>query len=49
MPDAKADITDYALEKTMDGIFYYVAVEEAAIRNDPLKRSTELLQKVFAA
>lgn len=48
MPDAKADITDYALEKTMDGLFYYVAQEEAAIRNDPVKRSTELLQKVFA-
>ena len=47
MPDAKADITDYALEKTMDGIFHYVAVEEAAIRNNPVERSTELLQKVF--
>jgi len=48
VPNAKADITDYALEKTLDGLFYYVAVEEAAIRNDPVKRSTELLQKVFA-
>lgn len=48
VPDVKADITDYALDKTLDGVFYYVAVEEAAIRNDPLKRSTELLQTVFA-
>ena len=47
MPDAKADITDYALDKTLDGLFYYVAQEEAAIRNNPVERSTELLQKVF--
>lgn len=47
VPDAKADITDYALEKTMDGLFYYVAQEEAAIRNNPVERSTELLKKVF--
>jgi hypothetical protein len=47
MPDAKADITDYALDKTMDGLFYYVAQEEAAIRNNPVERSTELLKKVF--
>ena len=47
MPDVKADITDYALEKTLDGLFLYVAREEAAIRNNPVERSTELLQKVF--
>ena len=47
VPDAKADITDYALDKTLDGLFYYVAQEEAAIRNNPVERSTELLQKVF--
>ncbi len=49
MPDVKADITDYALDKTLDGLFVYVAREEAAIRTDPVKRSTELLQKVFAS
>jgi hypothetical protein len=31
----------------MDGIFYYMAMEEKAIRQDPIKRTTELLQKVF--
>jgi len=31
----------------MDGIFHYVAVEEAAIRQNPAARTTELLQKVF--
>ena len=47
MPDAKADRTNYALDGTLDGLFTFVAREEAAIRNDPLKRSTELLQTVF--
>ncbi|NIA69169.1 DUF4197 domain-containing protein [Pelagibius litoralis] len=47
VPDAKADLTDYALEQALDGLFTYVAREEAAIRSDPAKRTTEILQKVF--
>ncbi|WP_200889333.1 DUF4197 family protein [Geoalkalibacter ferrihydriticus] len=31
----------------MDGIFYYLAEEEAAIRRNPAKRTTELLRQVF--
>lgn len=46
-PDIKADLSEYVVEKGMDGIFYYLAKEEAAIRQDPLKRTTELLEKVF--
>lgn len=48
MPNVKADVTDYTLNKTLDGLFYYVAREEAAIRKDPVKRTTALLRKVFA-
>jgi len=33
----------------MDGIFYYMAKEEAAIRTDPAKRTTDLLKRVFGA
>lgn len=47
VPDVKADLTNHVIEKGMDGIFYYMAKEEAAIRKDPVKRTTELLQKVF--
>lgn len=47
VPDAKADLTQYVVDKAMDGIFHYVAEEEAAIRNNPAKRTTELLQRVF--
>jgi len=47
MPDVKADLSKHVIERGLDGVFLYLAREEAAIRNDPVKRSTELLQKVF--
>lgn len=47
VPDVKADLTDYVVQKGMDGIFYYMAKEEAAIRKDPAKQTTDLLKKVF--
>ena len=47
VPNVKADLSEYAIEKTLDGMFYYLAKEEAAIRNDPRKRTTELLKRVF--
>jgi hypothetical protein len=49
VPDVKADLTDYVVEKGMDGIFYYMAKEEAAIRANPVKRTTQLLKRVFGA
>jgi Protein of unknown function (DUF4197) len=45
--DVKADLNRYVVDKGMDGVFYYLAREEAAIRQNPAKRTTELLQKVF--
>ena len=47
VPDAKANLTEYVVEKGMDGIFYYLAREEAAIRQNPAARTTDLLRKVF--
>ena len=46
-PDVKANMKDYVVEKGIEGIFYYIAKEEAAIRKDPAKRTTDLLKKVF--
>lgn len=46
---SKAQLNDYVTSKALDGIFYYVAREEAAIRANPAKRTTEILQKVFGA
>lgn len=47
VPDVKADLTRYTVEKGLSGLFTYVAKEEAAIRNNPAKRTTQLLQRVF--
>lgn len=47
VPDVKSNLTQYVIDKGMDGIFHYMAVEEKAIRQDPVKRTTQLLQKVF--
>lgn len=49
VPDVKGELTDYALEETLDGLFFQLAKEEAAIRQDPKKRTTDLLQRVFGA
>lgn len=47
VPDVKADLSDYVIQKGMDGIFYYMAKEEAAIRQNPAKRTTDILKRVF--
>ncbi len=49
VPDVKSDLRAYVVEKALDGIFFYVAREEAAIRNDPAARTTELLKQVFGS
>jgi hypothetical protein len=46
-PRLDADLTDYVVERTQDGIFFYLAREEAAIRADPARRTTDLLRRVF--
>lgn len=48
MPDVKANLTQHVLDLGLAGIFHYMAEEEAAIRKNPVKRTTAILQKVFA-
>lgn len=48
-PPIEADLTDHVLDEGINGIFHYIALEEKAIREDPLKRTTELLQRVFGS
>lgn len=47
VPNVKADLLEHVVNEGMNGMFYYIAQEEAAIRKDPIKQSTELLKKVF--
>ena len=49
VPDVKGDLVDYTATMAIDGLFKTLAVEEAAIRADPLKRTTDLLKTVFGA
>lgn len=49
VPDVKANLQQHVIDNGMAGIFHYLAQEEAAIRKDPLKRTTDILQKVFGA
>lgn len=42
------DLDDYVTNKAMDGVFMMVEKEERAIRKDPVKRTTDLLKRVFA-
>jgi len=43
------NLTDYTINKTLKAMFYYLAIEEAAIRKNPAKRTTQLLRRVFGA
>ena len=47
VPDLKADLSEHVVEKGLDGIFHYLAEEEAAIRSQPVARTTDLLKRVF--
>ena len=49
VPDLKADLTGHVLDYGLSAIFAYLAQEEAAIRADPARRTTELLRKVFGS
>ena len=49
VPDVKADLTRHVLEKAIGGIFLYLGREEASIRDNPAKRTTDLLRKVFGS
>ena len=44
-----ANINQYVTKKALDGVYYMVAQEEAAIRKDPLGQASSLLKKVFGS
>jgi len=47
VPDVQANLTGYVVDKSLQGIFHYLAQEEASIREDPARQTTALLKKVF--
>lgn len=48
-PKVDADLTSHVVGEGSDGIFYYLAQEEKAIRENPLKRTSQILQRVFGS
>jgi len=49
VPPLDANLTDYVVDGGMDGIFTYLAEEEKSIRENPVKRTSEILQRVFGS
>lgn len=47
VPDVTTDLTQHVVDKAMEGIFFYMAKEEAAIRENPARQTTQLLKRVF--
>jgi len=43
------DLDDYVTRKALDGLFVKIAEQEKQIRENPVARTTDLLQKVFGA
>lgn len=47
VPNVSADLTTHATDLAFKGVFHYIAQEEQAIRTNPVKRTTDILQRVF--
>ena len=45
--DAKRDLISHGVDYGLSGLFKYIAVEEKAIRDNPAKRTSEILRRVF--
>ena len=45
--DLAQRLSDHAVDKALDGVFYYVGEEERAIRRDPLGQASSILRRVF--
>ncbi len=47
VPDVKGNLIQHVVDGGLQGIFHYLAKEESQIRKNPVKHTTELLNKVF--
>ena len=45
--ESSLNLDQYVANKSLDGLFKYIAMEEKSIRNNPAARTTDLLKKVF--
>jgi hypothetical protein len=45
----RTEIINFATAKALDGAFFFIAQEERAIRRDPVRRTTDILRRVFGS
>ncbi|WP_421792695.1 DUF4197 domain-containing protein [Hyphobacterium sp.] len=45
--DYREQVTDFAVEKALDGVFYYVGEEERSFRANPTRRAEDVLRGLF--
>jgi len=45
---ARTDLISHGVRYGLDGVFDFIAVEEKAIRENPARRTSEILRRVFA-
>jgi len=43
----RTEVVDFSTAKALDGCFFFIAQEERAIRTDPVRRTTDILRRVF--
>lgn len=49
VPDVKGNLIQHVVNGGLNGIFHYLAKEEADIRKNPVKHTTDLLKRVFGS
>ena len=47
--DARTDLIRHGVDYGLKGVFHYIAIEEKAIRENPAKRTSEILRRVFGS
>ena len=45
--DARTDLISHGVNYALNGVFHYIGQEEKAIRENPAKRTSEILRRVF--
>ena len=45
--DFRGEVTDFAVEKALDGVFHYVGEEERGLRSNPAGRTRDILRGLF--
>ncbi|MBY0563354.1 MAG: DUF4197 domain-containing protein [Hyphomonadaceae bacterium] len=48
-PNLRTEVISFSTAKALDGAFFFIAEEERAIRRDPVRRTTDILRRVFGS